>query len=118
VTLVKVIDPAQPDSSLSAPDAGQRLVAAQLKFERLSGGAMQGSLLDAVTVRDTQGQSYSVALGHASAGCQMFDGDQVSLAGNGDSQLGCLTFQVPTGQNVASVRLDDGSGEVMVWTLA
>lgn len=117
VTLTKVVDPSTPTNEYSKPDAGKRFVAVQLRITNKGSDAYHQDPQLLAKVKDALGQIYSVDFGSdTTAGPSMDSG--LNLA-PGDSTLGYLVFQVPTGQKIVTVQytLSMLGGAVAQWTI-
>jgi hypothetical protein len=105
VTLTRLVDPARPESSLLAPGAGKRLVAAVFTVTGTPDG--ENANLDA-TVAGSNGQTYTAALLPAQ-GYTGFNSGQVVVPAGGRA-VGAVTFALPAGVRVASVSWAPGGG--------
>lgn len=117
VTLTKVVDPSTPTNEYSKPDAGKRFVAVQLRITDKGQVAYSEDPQILAKVKDALGQVYSADFGtDTTAGPSMDSG--LNLAA-GDSTLGFLVFQVPTGQKITRVQytLSMLGGSVAQWTI-
>jgi hypothetical protein len=109
VTVTKVISHAQPADEFSSPGAGKRFYAVQFKLANTGSAAYSDSPSNGAAVVDADGQSYDSTFSSV-AGCQEFPGTENIAAG--DTGLGCVTFEVPTGAKITKVQftLDSGMG--------
>lgn len=107
VTLVKVADPAKGADEFSGPSDGKRWVAVQIRITNTATTAYSDSPTNGAKLVDTQGQRYSVTFGDTTLGQAMDSG--VKLA-PGDSALGVILFEVPTGQKLATFQFALDSG--------
>lgn len=109
VSVTKVISNATPSDSFDAPPTGDRLYAVQFRLTDTGTAAYSDSPSNGATVIDTSGQSYQSGI-ETVAGCQDF-ADIENIA-PGNSGLGCITFEVPTGAKIVAVQftLDSGMG--------
>lgn len=105
VTLTRLVDPARPESSLLAPEAGKRLVAAV--FTVTGSAAGENANLDA-TVAGSNGQTYTAALAPVQ-GYTGFNSGNVVVPPGGRA-VGAVTFELPSGVRVASVSWAPGAG--------
>ncbi|MEU8118114.1 DUF4352 domain-containing protein [Spirillospora sp. NPDC049024] len=107
VTLRKVVDPAKPGEFEPVPN-GKRLVAAQFKVKNNSDNEYQDSPSNGARAIDTTGQAYEGSLLTASD-CQDFPEGEVRLT-KGESQIGCVTFEVNKDATVERIRFGASSG--------
>ena len=113
---VKIVDPGTPKDDSSTPYEGDRIVAVHFRFTRIAPTPVHTpSIRDAMTLVDTQGQSYGPAFGPEAEGCPPVPGDTVDLLGAGDVALGCFNFSVPNGRTLAKVKFQNGESETLVW---
>ena len=92
VTLVRVVDPAQPTDEMGGPAGGKRLVGVQLRIANESSSAYTDAPDNDAVLVDTKGQSYDSALDEITAG--------PAFAANlsippGDDRLGYVAFEIP-----------------------
>ena len=105
VTLVKMVDPAPAANQFTAPAAGMRSIATELRYKNIGTVAYSESILTDVTVLDAASHSYTIDIaGDTSAG-PGFPSDLVSLTA-GESADGLVVFQVPTATKVTQVKLN------------
>lgn len=115
-TLVKVLDPAQPDDSFDAADSGKRLVGAEFKLTGISGNAQDDANNDA-SVQGSDGQVYSPSFSGLATGTN-FDNGDFSLRPR-SAEIGWVTFQVPDGVKVTEVQWDPSlSGSPATWVIS
>ncbi len=100
-TLVKVVDPAQPDNSFDAADSGKRLVGAEFVLKGLTGNATDDANSDAV-IQGSDRQLYQPSFGGLAAGTN-FDSGTFSLT-PGSTETGWVAFEVPDGVKVAKIQ--------------
>ncbi len=93
VTLVQVVDPAQPASDFDSPPAGTRLIGAQLRLRNSGTAAYQDSPANSATLVDTVGQAFRSTISGTAEGPGFPGGVTVAP---GDTGLGFVTFAVPT----------------------
>ncbi len=114
-TLVKVVDPAEPDNSFDAADAGKRLVGAEFKLTGISGNAQDDANNDAV-VQGSDGQLYQPTFNGLAAGTN-FDSGSFSLR-SGVTEIGWVAFEVPDGVKVTDVQWNPSlSGGAVTWVI-
>jgi hypothetical protein len=107
VTVTKVISHAQPADEFSSPGAGKRFYAVQFKLANTGSAAYSDSPSNGAQVVDSTGQSYDSTFSTV-AGCQEFPGTENIAAG--DTGLGCVTFEVPTGATIRKIQFTLESG--------
>jgi hypothetical protein len=118
VTVTKVINHAQPADEFSSPDAGNRFYAVQFRLENTGSKAYSDSPSNGAAVVDADGQSYDSTL-YDVAGCRSFPGTENIAVG--DTGLGCIVFQVPTGATITKIQftLDSGmASQTGQWTVS
>ena len=116
VTLVKILDPAQPDNSFDAASAGKRLVGAEFKLTGITGNAQDDSNNDAA-VQGSDSQVYSPTFATLAAGTN-FDSGDFNLR-PGSSEVGWVTFEVPDGVKVAEVQWNPSlTGSPATWVIS
>ena len=107
VTLVKVADPATSSDQYTRPGAGKRWVAVQIRVTNTAATAYSDSPANGATLVDAQGRHYSSTFGDTTLG-QAMD-SEVKLA-PGDSALGVVVYEVPSGQKVSEFQFSLDSG--------
>jgi hypothetical protein len=118
VKLVAVLDPAQPGNSYLTPDSGKRFVGVQLQITNQSNGTDSSDANSNTSVVGSNKQVYSADFDPI-AGCTNFSNGGYTLP-KGASDVGCVTFQVPTGVTIAKVEYNPNSGfstNNAIWTL-
>jgi hypothetical protein len=114
-TLVKVLDPAEPDNSFDAADSGKRLVGAEFKLTGITGKAQDDANIDAA-IQGSNSQLYSPTFSGLAAGTNFNNGD-FSLT-PGSTEVGWVTFELPHGVKVAQVQWDPSfSGSPVTWVI-
>ncbi len=108
VTLLKVIDPARGANQVNAPDSGTRLVGLVFGVKALTGSPQNEDANNDAVVIGGNGQNYS-AVFDGIAGYTNFDGGAIHVA-QGETVTGSVTFQVPNGVTVSTVRWTALSG--------
>jgi len=115
VTVVKVVDPDGSTNEFETPAAGDRFESIQFRILNIGKGSYQDDPLLEISAKDASGQSMQQAtVSSTAAGLQM--PSLVSLA-PGDTALGYVTFDVPTGDKIAQTQysldlaLSDSIGE-------
>lgn len=117
VTLTKVVDPSTPTNEYMKPDAGKRYIAVQLRIANHGQATYSEDPQILAKAKDALGQIYSVDFGtDTTAGPSMDSGLKLAP---GDTTLGFLVFQVPTGQKITQVQytLSMLGGAVAQWTM-
>jgi hypothetical protein len=117
VTLTKVVDPSTAASDFFKPDAGKRYVAVQLRITNKGHATYSEDPQILAKTKDAAGQIYSIDFGTDTTAGPLMDSG-LNLA-PGDSTLGFLVFQVPTGQKVTQVQysLSMLGGAVAQWAI-
>ncbi|WP_246113589.1 DUF4352 domain-containing protein [Streptomyces montanus] len=118
VTVVKVVDPAQPEDEFSSPDSGKRFVAVQFRLKNIGTQVYDDSPDNGANVRDAQGQQFSPTLGETAAGPGF--GGSVTLT-PGDTALGFIVFEVPTDSKITRIQFGLASGfarNIGQWTVS
>lgn len=107
VTLVKVDPKARSTDGFSSPPAGDAYFAAQIRIKNIGTVAYSDSADNCLAVKDGKGQSFQTDLvSSVSSGPTM---DQLNIA-PGDTSLGWVVFDVPTGDAVTQVQFTEDSG--------
>jgi hypothetical protein len=118
VKLLAVMDPAQPGDSFTTPDAGKRFVGVELQITNQSNGTDSDDANNNTSIVGSNRQAYSADV-NSIAGCTNFDNGTYTLT-QGVTEIGCVTFQVPTGVTVVKVAYNPNSGfstNNAFWTL-
>jgi len=117
VTLVKVIDPAQPANQLDAPDSGKRLVGAVFGIKALTGSPKDEDANNDAVLAGGNGQHYQADFGSI-AGYTNFDSGAIHVA-QGDTVTGAVTFQIPDGVKVSKIQWTtlSGFGSTVEWNV-
>ena len=117
VTLVKVIDPAPGAGQDTVPDNGNRLVGAVFTIEAPDGSPQGEDANWDAAVIGNDGQIYS-ADANDIAGYTKIDSGPIHVA-QGEVVTGVVTFQVPDGIDVPSIRwtADGGLGFDVQWRM-
>ncbi len=118
VTLVKVIDPARGAGQVNSPDSGKRLVGLVFKIKALSGSPQEEDANNDAVLVGGNGQNYPADL-VGIAGYTNFDSGAIHVT-QGDAVTGSVTFQVPDGVTVATVRWRalNGFGSTVEWDVS
>lgn len=106
VTLVKVFPDAKGADEFTTPAAGKVFYAAQLRIVNAGAKAYSDSPDNSVVLKDASGQQFQSDLASVTAG-QSFG--SVNLAA-GDSVLGVVVFQVPSGDRPVKLQFTPDSG--------
>ncbi len=102
VTVDQVIDPAGGASTYSKPPAGKHFVGVKLSVRNTATKSYQNNANNETTIVLSNGQELTADY-NPIAGCGNFDNGQVTL-NSGASKSGCVTFVVPDGEMVVTVR--------------
>lgn len=102
VTVEQVIDPASGANTHSNPAAGKHFVGVKLSVHNAATKSYQNNANNETTIVTSSGQQLTADY-NPIAGCGNFDNGQVTL-NSGASKTGCVTFQVPDGATVVTVR--------------
>lgn len=119
VKLVAVMDPAQGADQFTTPDPGKRFVAVELSITNQSSGTDSNDANDNTSVVGSNKQVYSSDVSSV-AECTNFDDGLYTLS-KGENEVGCVTFQLPTGVSVAKIQYNPNAGfstNNAQWTLA
>ena len=108
ITVVKVIDPAQGTDQFTTPDAGKRFVGAELTINNTGKAALSDDANSTVSLVGSDNQDYTADFS-AISGCTNFNSGQYTIS-SGQSETGCVTFQIPDGVTVAKVQFTDQAG--------
>jgi hypothetical protein len=102
VVVEQVIDPASGANTYSNPAAGKHFIGVKLRVQNTATKDYENNANNETTLvlsnQQAKGADYNPI-----AGCGNFNNGQIKLAG-GAAATGCVTFQVPNGQKVATVR--------------
>ena len=115
VTLVRVIDPARRADQLSSPDSGHRFVGLVFRIKALTGSPQDEDANNDAVVVGGNGQTYPAGF-QAIAGYTNFDHGAIHVA-QGETATGSVSFQVPNGVEVSTVRWTalSGFGSTFQW---
>lgn len=119
VKLDGVVDPAQGADQFTSPGAGKRFVAVEITITGKSPGNDANDANDNLSLVGTNRQVYSPGFDSVSE-CTDFDNGQYTVT-KGQSEKGCVTFQIPTGVYVAQVKYNPNAGfstNEAVWTFS
>jgi hypothetical protein len=108
VKLVGVIDPAQGADEFTTPDDGKRFVAVQVQITGQSTGNDTNDANNNLSIVGSDKQVYSPDFDQVS-GCTDFNDGQYTVT-KGESEVGCVTYQVPIGVTVTTVKYNPNSG--------
>ena len=93
-TLIKVLDPAQPDNSFDAADSGKRLIGTEFKLTGISGSAQDDANTDAA-IQGSDSQVYPPVFNGLAAGTN-FNNGAFSLT-QGSTEVGWVTLSCRPG---------------------
>lgn len=118
VTVEQVIDPASGANIYSKPAAGKHFVGVKLSVHNAAIKNYQNNANNETTIVTSSGQQLKADY-NPIAGCGNFDNGQITLNG-GASKEGCVTFQVPNGATVVTVRYGNTvfPGTVAQWRVS
>ncbi|WP_051838196.1 DUF4352 domain-containing protein [Streptomyces sp. NRRL WC-3742] len=107
VTLVKVVDSAEPDNEFIHPADGKRFVAVQFRIKATGKKAYSDAPGNGAKVLDAQGQAYGSTVADTKAGPSFQVPANIAP---GESALGFVTFEVPKDAKLdkAQFGLDSG----------
>jgi hypothetical protein len=110
-----VIDPARGAGQIAMPDAGQRFVGLVFRVKALTGSPKDEDANNNAVVIGSNGQNYSADFDGV-AGYTNFD-HGVIRASEGETVTGSVTFQVPNGVTISTVRWTalSGFGSAVEW---
>lgn len=118
VTLVQVVDPAEPATEFDRPSQGSRLVGAQLRLSNTGTSTYQDAPANSATLVDAFGQAFPSTIGDISAGPSFPGGVTVAP---GDSGLGFVVFALPSPSAPSKLQfaLDSGlATDVGQWRIS
>jgi hypothetical protein len=107
VTVVKVVDPAQPGDEFTEPQSGNRFVGIQFQLVNTGDKAYSDSPANGAQITDEQGQQFQPTFADISAGPSMSSDVRLKP---GAKALGWITFEVPKGVKPATVQFAMNSG--------
>ncbi|HSA53600.1 MAG TPA: DUF4352 domain-containing protein [Yinghuangia sp.] len=108
VTLVLVVDPAQPRDTYSTPDPGNRLVALQWRVTNTGTVIVDAVPAFSTKLIDEQGQVFELSFGARAVGVEFPTSVQIPP---GDSRLGFVTYEIPTSAKVVKAEFEGGYNE-------
>ncbi|GGV25686.1 hypothetical protein GCM10010495_46820 [Kitasatospora herbaricolor] len=108
VTVTQVVDPAAPDSELSTPRAGNRLVSVRFSLHNVGTAVYADTPSNGAQVIDGQGQGFNADISVTTQAGPAFP-TGVDIA-PGDTALGFVSFQLPAGSTLAKVQFTLDSG--------
>lgn len=113
VTLTKVVDPARP----SRPETGKRFIAAQFRIKNNGTKDYKDARDGGARLIDESGQAYDSASSTASD-CKEFGGRGIRLS-SGETQIGCVTFEVDKNTKPERIRFGASYGfsAAAVWQI-
>ena len=115
VILAKVIDPAKGENQFAAPDAGKRFVGLVFRVKALTGSPKDEDANNDAVAIGGNGQNYPADF-DGIAGYTNFDQGVIHVS-QGETVTGSVTFQVPNGVMVSTVRWTalSGFGSTVEW---
>ncbi|MBJ7455901.1 MAG: DUF4352 domain-containing protein [Thermoleophilia bacterium] len=114
VALLQVRDPALPSAGGPPPADGHRYVAVELRISNAGEGPYQDTPANGAALRDTAGGEWIAGLDDpVTPGLGSLD------VGPGESRAGWLTFEIPAGVTLVTLRFaaDGGFGGAATWRL-
>ena len=117
MTLVKVIDPAQGADQFTTPNSGERFVGAVFRITALKGSPQDEDANNDAVIVGSNGQSYTADFSDIAGYTNFADG--VIHVAQGETEIGAVTFQVPTTVKVAKIQWGASSnfGSAVQWDL-
>jgi hypothetical protein len=115
ITVSVFADPATPANQFSGPSSGNRLVAIEEHLTGRGPGTVSNDVNNATSLVGSNGQVYTASF-NGVQGCTNFAYGAFTLSG-GESETGCVVFEVPTGVSIARVKftLTAGYGDTVQW---
>ena len=115
VILAKVIDPAKGENQFATPDAGKRFVGLVFRVKALTGSPKDEDANNDAVAIGSNGQNYPADF-DGIAGYTSFDQGVIHVS-QGETVTGSVTFQVPNGVMVSTVRWTalSGFGSTVEW---
>jgi hypothetical protein len=107
VTVVRVVDPATPESDFMKPKSGNKFVAVQVTLENAGQAVYNDAPSNGAQLIDSEGQQYRSTLYEVREG-QSFGGSATINAG--DTRKGMIVFQVPESAKLAAFQFGLNSG--------
>ncbi|WP_436777448.1 DUF4352 domain-containing protein [Yinghuangia sp. YIM S09857] len=119
VTVVKVVDPAQPtsDYSFAKPKDGMRFVAVQWRVANTGSTVSESGPTTGSTLADARGQEFRSTYAETTAGVPYSSGTKVQP---GQSRLGVVVYEVPLDSKIVAIEFGANSGfadETGQWTI-
>jgi len=116
VTMTQIVDPATGANEFYTPNAGDRFIAVDLALENPSAATITDDANLDATVIGTDSQAYTADFDSV-AECTNFSYGQFTLL-PGNSENGCVVFQLPVGVNVKAVQFTLGlnAADIVQWT--
>ncbi len=110
VTVTQIVDPASGATQFDTPNPGDRFVAVELTVESVANATVSDDANNDVTVIGTDSQAYTADFDSVSECTNFSFGEYTLLSGN--SENGCVVFQLPTGVDVKDVQFVFGGNNV------
>ncbi len=105
-----LVDPATPANQGFGPKPGSRFVALLLTLTSAGPGTVSSDANSNLTLVGTDGQGYTADFNTVNE-CTNFSNGNYTLF-NGDTEKGCVVFQLPDGVKVQSAQFSLGNGTV------
>ncbi len=115
VTMTRIIDPATGADEFNTPNMGDRFVAVDMSLENLSAATITDYANSDAAVIGTDSQAYTADLDSV-AECTNFSSGVFTLL-PGNSENGCVVFQLPVGIGVKAIQFTIGIGasDIVQW---
>ncbi|OKJ11750.1 DUF4352 domain-containing protein [Kitasatospora sp. CB01950] len=107
VTLVKVVDNAEGANEYTKPADGKRFVSVQFRVKATGSAAYADAPANSAKILDDQGQGYSATVAETKAGPEFPVPANIAP---GESALGFITFEIPSGAKLDKVQFALNSG--------
>ena len=104
------IDPATPGNQSVSPAAGSRFVAVDVTLTNQGPGTISSDANNNVTLIGSDGQAYSAQFAPVTQ-CTNFHEGAYTIV-NGNSERGCVVFQLPNGVSLKAAQFSLGNGTV------
>ncbi|MEU8138612.1 DUF4352 domain-containing protein [Streptodolium elevatio] len=117
-TVVKIVDPATTDNEFMKPKSGMRLVAVQWRIANTGNVPVDSGPTSGSSLVDTEGQQFDPTYATTTAGPEFPSGAKIPP---GESRLGVVAYEVPTGSKVVKIQYGANSGfarQTGQWTVS
>jgi hypothetical protein len=106
VTMTQIVDPATGANQFDTPNPGYRFLAVEMTVQNAGNATISDDANNDVTVIGTDSQAYVADFDSVSECTNFSFGEYTLLAGNSES--GCVVYQLPTGVNVKAIQFAFG----------